>query len=189
MKFRPELPLAALAALLLLAAPIPSRAVEKTAVVKVTRANVRSGPGTGYPAIHAVEEGERLTVIEESGDWIRIKLPREGQGWIYKDMVRLEAAAASSAPASSSSTQTAAASSSGGSEGGGILGSLKRGFTSSRQDEVTAAAGSRGLGEESGGGSRAADYEAVKRMEALHPAPEQVRAFIRDGGLVPEKMP
>jgi uncharacterized protein YgiM (DUF1202 family) len=175
MKRRPELAAAVLAGLLLLfAAAPPALPAEKIAVVKVARANIRSGPGTGYPAIHAFVQGDRLTVLEESGAWLRIKLPREGQGWVFRDLVTLEEPATATPPASS---------------GGGILDSLKRGFTSSRQTEMTAAAGSRGLGEESGDAGAGIDYAAVKRMEEPGPTPEQVRAFIREGGLHPERTP
>jgi N-acetylmuramoyl-L-alanine amidase len=147
-------------------------AAEMTAVVKVDKANVRSGPGTGYPAMTTFSAGTKIRILETSGDWYRVALPREGQGWIYKDMVTLD-----SSPKAESS-------------GGGLLDSLKRGFTASRQEQMTATAGSRGLGEgEGGSSSMAVNWEAVKRMEALTIPPGEVEAFIREGKLSPEKKP
>jgi uncharacterized protein YraI len=81
---------AALLASCLIAAPSLAFDVEHFAVVTGT-ANVRSGPGTGYPVMTRYEEGRRVRVLETSGGWFRIEMPRPGTGWIYGPLLRPEA--------------------------------------------------------------------------------------------------
>jgi uncharacterized protein YraI len=57
------------------------------AVVTADRVNIRSGPGTGYPVSTSAGEGSRLEILDETGDWYRVKMPRMGQGWVYKPLV------------------------------------------------------------------------------------------------------
>lgn len=51
-------------------------------VVRITAdtLNVRSGPGTEYPATAQVKEGQAFTITEQKGDWGRLK---SGAGWIH----------------------------------------------------------------------------------------------------------
>lgn len=64
------------------AASAPAFEEGRFAVV-TSQANVRSGPGTGYPVMTRFEEGRRVRVVETSGDWFRVEMPRLGPGWIY----------------------------------------------------------------------------------------------------------
>jgi len=54
-------------------APQPTAAPGLTGVVAVQRLNVRQGPGTTYPAIGTVSQGETVTILSrnELGDWWR----------------------------------------------------------------------------------------------------------------------
>jgi len=57
------------------------------AEVKMDQADIRSGPGTGYPVATMVESGDQFVIVEDLGEWYRIKMPLEGYGWIHKPMV------------------------------------------------------------------------------------------------------
>lgn len=54
----------------------------KVAVVAGSIVNVRSGPGTSNTVIGQVSRGDNLSVVEQSGDWYRVKLPGGGTGWV-----------------------------------------------------------------------------------------------------------
>ena len=59
------------------------------AVVNVDAANVRSGPGTGFPIIARMDRGARLTVTGIAGDWVRVRLHNARTGWIFADIVNI----------------------------------------------------------------------------------------------------
>ncbi len=165
----------------------PAGAADRTLVIKVAKANVRSGPGTGYPVVTGMDQGTRLKILEQSGDWFRIPLPREGFGWVYKEVVTIEEAGSSASASTGTASSQTQGSSSG--SGGGLFDSLKKGFLGSRQSEMTAAAGSRGLGEEGGKEGGTADAGAVTKMEQYTVGADRIRRFISEGGLKPEKTP
>lgn len=55
------------------------------AVVVFQDAEVRSGPGEGFPVSFKVPEGRRVERLDEKGPWQEIGVPREGlKGWILK---------------------------------------------------------------------------------------------------------
>jgi len=61
----------------------------QTAVIKVNKANVRSGPGTKSSVVAEVSEGEIYKILERSGEWVKIGY-YEGSdpvGWIRRDLV------------------------------------------------------------------------------------------------------
>jgi uncharacterized protein YgiM (DUF1202 family) len=49
--------------------------------------NVRDGPGTSYDIITKVKPGEKYELLEEKGDWYKIKLPTE-TGWISSEYAK-----------------------------------------------------------------------------------------------------
>jgi hypothetical protein len=84
---RPLLPVC-LVALLAVPGVIPgAEPGTRLGIVWVERALIRSGPGTSYPFISSLERGRRVILLDSSGPWYRIQLPREGQGWIYRRLV------------------------------------------------------------------------------------------------------
>lgn len=70
--------------------PPPSGAPTATALEAI---NIRSGPGTNYPAYGVAPKGAKGEVsgVSEDGNWWVIKLPTsvvgEGQGWVSADWV------------------------------------------------------------------------------------------------------
>lgn len=73
-----------------------------TAVVSTNVLNVRSGPGTGYSIITQVGSGQRLPVLEKSGDWYMVNLATGQKGWLAGWLVKIEASQAQ--PAQSAGT-------------------------------------------------------------------------------------
>jgi N-acetylmuramoyl-L-alanine amidase len=61
-----------------------------TAVVSGSSVNVRGGPGTGYDVMAQANQGDRLTVLDKSGDWVKIKLSSGSAGWIAGWLVSIE---------------------------------------------------------------------------------------------------
>lgn len=64
------------------------------AVVKVEALNVRTGPGTVYPRVARVKEGDRLGVKARNGSctWLKVKTPGDKEGWVSADYVELNVA-------------------------------------------------------------------------------------------------
>lgn len=62
-----------------------STGFKEPAVVLLQDAEVRSGPGDGFPVSFKVPEGRRVERLDEKGPWQEIGVPREGlKGWILK---------------------------------------------------------------------------------------------------------
>lgn len=57
--------------------------------VRVVAANVREGPGTNFPVVAQVHEGDEVVLIVQtpSGDWFEIRTPMNKAGWISADLV------------------------------------------------------------------------------------------------------
>ena len=50
--------------------------------------NLRQGPGTGFPIITQVEQGDRLFEFARDGQWINVETESSGYtGWIYRSLV------------------------------------------------------------------------------------------------------
>ncbi len=52
--------------------------------------NVRSGPGTAYPIVAALNTGEQADIVAKNpaGDWWQVSLPNGTQGWVYGPLVQ-----------------------------------------------------------------------------------------------------
>ncbi|WP_066639162.1 N-acetylmuramoyl-L-alanine amidase [Desulfolucanica intricata] len=61
----------------------------QTGIIKSGPVNVRSGPGTEHNIIGQANTGERLPILEKSGDWYKVKLSG-GEGWVAGWLVQLE---------------------------------------------------------------------------------------------------
>ena len=65
---------------------IPSN--KNLVTVTWTFANIRSGVGNDYPVVQFVQQGDKLRVIGESGDWFNIRLENGQEGWISNRVVK-----------------------------------------------------------------------------------------------------
>jgi N-acetylmuramoyl-L-alanine amidase len=54
----------------------------KQATITASRLNVRAGPNTSYSTVAKVNQGEKYTVIDSNGQWLKISLPGGQSGWI-----------------------------------------------------------------------------------------------------------
>jgi hypothetical protein len=80
-------------------APVPAPATaEESAIgtvrVNVSTLNVRGDASTSAEIVGHVRRGERLTLIADSGDWLRVKLNDGTSGWVSSQLVVREGAAA-----------------------------------------------------------------------------------------------
>ncbi|MFQ5542307.1 MAG: SH3 domain-containing protein [Candidatus Binatia bacterium] len=57
------------------------------AVVKVERANVRKGPGTGYPILFKADIGVPFRVLGKKGNWVRARFANGERGWIFRKLL------------------------------------------------------------------------------------------------------
>jgi uncharacterized protein YgiM (DUF1202 family) len=81
------------------AAPAPSPASAEEHVsgavrVNVSTLNVRADASTEAAIVGHARRGERLAVIGDSGDWLRVKLNDGSTGWVSSQLVVREGAAA-----------------------------------------------------------------------------------------------
>lgn len=74
----------------LLAHPHFSAAAGETAVVTADILNVRSGPGTSYGLASQAGLGDRLPVLDRSGDWYQVALSSGQKGWVASWLVSVE---------------------------------------------------------------------------------------------------
>jgi N-acetylmuramoyl-L-alanine amidase len=79
-----------------------SRAGSLPAAVAVTGdyANLYSGPGTSYAKVGEASPGTQLPVIEQSGDWYKVRLQTGSEMWINRSSTRPVSGAVSQAPVS-----------------------------------------------------------------------------------------
>lgn len=57
----------------------------RPAVVVVSEANARSGPGDDYKDIVLIHDGTEVAVKENRGDWLLVQLPGGAGGWVRKE--------------------------------------------------------------------------------------------------------
>jgi SH3-like domain-containing protein len=49
--------------------------------------NMRTGPGTEYPATWQLARGYPLTVVGRKGSWLRVRDFENDEGWVYRPLV------------------------------------------------------------------------------------------------------
>jgi len=79
------------------AAP-PDNSSSTVAVVNGNEVNIRLGPGTGHNVITQVSRGQRVDVLERSGDWAKVQLDGGVIGWVSGLFLNIETAEASPSP-------------------------------------------------------------------------------------------
>jgi uncharacterized protein YgiM (DUF1202 family) len=68
--------------------PPPVQALRK-AVVTVSSANVRGGPGTGFARVASLSRGAVVTILEEKTGWYQIEYSAGKRGWILGSLVQI----------------------------------------------------------------------------------------------------
>lgn len=66
----------------------PSSGTTTVVIVTWTSANIRSGAGNEFPLVTTVKQGDKLTVIGESGEWFNVRLEDGKEGWIKSGVVK-----------------------------------------------------------------------------------------------------
>ena len=66
----------------------PSSGTANIVTVTWTFANIRSGAGDSYSVVTTVKQGDKLTLIGESGVWLNVRLENGQEGWISNRVVK-----------------------------------------------------------------------------------------------------
>ena len=149
--------------------------------IGMAEAYMLEGPGVEYPISTKITDDEPLTVVSHRGDWLEVRKSDGDIGWINR--VLLSPDDQSRYPSDVADTP---AESSGGGSGGGVLNDLRTGFSADGEPDLTASAGTRGIGTENGAyGPGGKDYRAVQYMESFYISDNELDGFIREGGLLP----
>lgn len=64
-----------------------SPALAQTNAVATTNVNVRQGPGTSYPVVDVLRQGEGVSIVRCSSGWCLVELRRE-RGWVSRSFLR-----------------------------------------------------------------------------------------------------
>jgi SH3-like domain-containing protein len=56
-------------------------------ITKGEKCNVRSGPGTGYKVLFAVEKGIPFTVLQRKEKWVYVRHADGDKGWIHDSLL------------------------------------------------------------------------------------------------------
>ena len=56
-------------------------------IVQADNLNVRTGPGTSYRVLAKLNQGEMYRVLDEKGDWVKLRLNHGQTGWVAKQYV------------------------------------------------------------------------------------------------------
>ncbi len=65
----------------------PSLAAQGEAEITGSTVNIRSGPGLSYSVTGALKKGKKVTIVSESGEWLKINNGSE-TGWVASWLVR-----------------------------------------------------------------------------------------------------
>lgn len=82
----------ALALLLLLWAPLGAGAADADPLwltVNQAYAELRTGPGRGYPVFHVVERGEDFRPLRQRTDWVQVETRDGKRGWMHRATVEI----------------------------------------------------------------------------------------------------
>ena len=69
--------------------PAPPATAGPTVTVIVEGANLRAGPGTGFPVVGGLYQNETAALLgrNQAGDWLQVQLPT-GPAWIFAPLVQ-----------------------------------------------------------------------------------------------------
>lgn len=70
--------------------PQPASAGAKSVYVKATALNVRAGGSPDAAILTTVKRGEKLNVLADAGDWLKVELANGTTGWVSAQHVQIE---------------------------------------------------------------------------------------------------
>lgn len=71
--------------------PPPVKSEPPLRVIQVvwSYVNLREGPGMSYKNVGSIKQGTSMTLLEESGDWLRVRLSDRKEAWVSKQATTL----------------------------------------------------------------------------------------------------
>ncbi len=64
--------------------PVPPPPPVRVTHVEWSSVNLREGPGTNYKVVGNAKKGMSLGVLEDKGQWLRVRLDDGKEAWVYK---------------------------------------------------------------------------------------------------------
>jgi len=149
--------------------------------INMAEAYMLEGPGTEYTISCMITDDDPLTVVSHRGDWLEVTMENGATGWIHRMLLSPDDQARYPGDTADTTTDTPSNTS-----GGGVLDDIRTGFSADGDPDLTASAGTRGIGDENGGSGRGGkDFRAVQYMESFYISDSELDGFIREGGLAP----
>ena len=143
--------------------------------IDMAEAYMLEGPGTDYPISIKITDDDPLSVVSHQGDWLEVRKDDGNVGWINRVLLSPDDQARYPGEADETTESNS---------GGGVLGDIRTGFSAGGDPDLTASAGTRGIGTEDGGSGRGGkDFRAVQYMESFYISDGELDGFIREGGL------
>jgi SH3-like domain-containing protein len=147
---------------LLFAASGPAEAPNKMSV-QIKEGHVRSSPSFLGTIVARMTYGDRVDVIKDEGAWKKVALRGGVEGWMHSSALTTKNIILR---AGAQNVQTSAT--------GGEIALAGKGFSEEVEKKY------RSL-------NRNLDYAWVDRMEKFQVSPDQMRAFLKEGEIAPEK--
>jgi uncharacterized protein YgiM (DUF1202 family) len=152
-----------LAAMLVLSAVAASAATPASMSVQVKNGQLRSTASFLGGVVGSLGYGDRVSVVEQQGDWMKVTSPAGKTGWVHssaltKKVIQMKAG--------SQNAQTSAS--------GDELALAGKGFNSDVEADFKAK-------------NKSVDFTWVDRMEKYKVSPEEMQAFLKEGGVKPSE--
>ncbi len=68
---------------------VPPKPILPVTQVIWSSVNLREGPGTNYKVVRSVQKGTSLTVLEDKGQWLHVRLEGGSEAWVVKSATSL----------------------------------------------------------------------------------------------------
>jgi curli biogenesis system outer membrane secretion channel CsgG len=68
---------------------VPQKPILPVTQVIWSSVNLREGPGTNYKVVRNVQKGTSLTVLEDKGQWLHVRLEGGSEAWVVKSATSL----------------------------------------------------------------------------------------------------
>ncbi|MFO7666440.1 MAG: SH3 domain-containing protein [Desulfobacterales bacterium] len=134
-----------------------------TMSVQIKEGQVRSTPSFLGKIVAKLAYGDRVEIIQDQGVWKKVALRGGVQGWIHTSALSEKSIILK---AGAKNVQTSAT--------GGEIALAGKGFSEQVEKQYKSL-------------NRNLDYAWVDRMEKFQVSPEQMQAFLKQGGVVPAK--